>query len=185
MDDVATWQWAVLSDDNIWKAHGEAIHNAGWHIPGLFDTKPHNIAEKINTDYKTWEFQLYTFILGPTLLYGILPELYWVNYCKLMQGFQIMCQHSIMAEEVHEAHDLLCSWHHKFEELYYQRSEVCLHFVCLSVHQVIHLALETIQKGPPICYAQWTIVLEITVFLVCHHMDHICRYLYTSVYTCM
>ncbi|KAF8833175.1 hypothetical protein BDN67DRAFT_1017858 [Paxillus ammoniavirescens] len=145
-DDVATWPWAVLSDDDIWKAHGEAVHNAGRHISGSFDAKPRNIAEKINTDYKTWEFQLYTFGLGPALLYGILPEPYWINYCKLV----------ITAEEVREAHDLLCSWHHKFEELYYQRREDRLHFVRLSVHQVIHLAPETIQKGPPICYAQWT-----------------------------
>ncbi|KAF9218944.1 hypothetical protein BS17DRAFT_863142, partial [Gyrodon lividus] len=99
---------------------------------------------------------LYTFGLGPALLYGILPEPYWINYCKLVRGFQIMCQHSIMAEEVCEVHDLLCSWHHKFEELYYQRREDHLHFVRLCVHQVIHLAPETIQKGPPICYAQWT-----------------------------
>ncbi|KAF9223047.1 hypothetical protein BS17DRAFT_796200 [Gyrodon lividus] len=147
MDDVITWRWAILSDDNIWKVHGKAIHNAGQHIPRSFDAKPRNIAEKINTDYKTWEFQLYTFGLGPALLYEILPEPYWIHHCKL---------HSITAEEVHKAHNLLCSCHHKFEELYYQRREDRLHFVRPCVHKVIHLVPETIQKGPPICYAQWT-----------------------------
>ncbi|KAG1884126.1 hypothetical protein F4604DRAFT_1919969 [Suillus subluteus] len=48
-----------------------------------FDRKPCNIAEKLNTGYKTWEFQLHTFGLGPALLYNVLPEPYWKNYCKL------------------------------------------------------------------------------------------------------
>ncbi|KAG2747613.1 hypothetical protein P692DRAFT_201806426 [Suillus brevipes Sb2] len=36
--------------------------------------KPRNIMEKHNMSYKTWEFQLYTFGLTPSLLYGTLPE---------------------------------------------------------------------------------------------------------------
>ncbi|KAF9225653.1 hypothetical protein BS17DRAFT_765472 [Gyrodon lividus] len=84
MDCSDSWDWAVLKDDNIWTAHGCAIEDTGPFIPGVYDAKPRNITEKLSTDYKTWEFQLYTFSLGPTLLYNILPQHYWINYCKLV-----------------------------------------------------------------------------------------------------
>ena len=155
-DNIATWDWAVLRDEDVWKAHGCSVEDAGSAIPGSFDAKPRNIAEKINTDYKTWEFQLYMFGLGPALLYNVLPDCYWTNYCKLVRRFQLMCQHNITTDEVCTAYVLLCSWEREFEELYYQRHEDRLHFVRPCIHQVLHLAPETLQKGPPVCYAQWT-----------------------------
>ncbi|KIK73568.1 hypothetical protein PAXRUDRAFT_85725, partial [Paxillus rubicundulus Ve08.2h10] len=155
-DHLDTWDWAVLRDNELWTVHGSAVEDAGPSIPGLYDAKPRNIAEKINTDYKTWEFQLYMFGLAPALLFNTLPERYWTNYCQLVRGFQLMCQHRITMDEIQQAHRLLCNWENNFEELYYQRREDQLHFICPSVHQVLHLAPETIQKGPPICYAQWT-----------------------------
>ncbi|KIK74860.1 hypothetical protein PAXRUDRAFT_19473 [Paxillus rubicundulus Ve08.2h10] len=118
---LACWDWAVLMDNNTWKTHGEAVAAAGSHLPGSYDRKPRNIAEKLNTQYKTWEFQLYTFGLAPILLYGILPTQYWVNYCMLVHGFQIMCQHSLAQQQLQDAHVLLCSWELDFECKYYQR----------------------------------------------------------------
>ena len=67
-DDPANWPWAVLSDEDIWRAHGKAVECAGHHLPSSYDRKPRNIAKKINTQYKTWEFQLYIFSLAPILL---------------------------------------------------------------------------------------------------------------------
>jgi hypothetical protein len=119
-DDITTWDWVILCDNDAWQAHGKTVEKAGPYLPGSFNVKPRNIAEKINTDYKTWEFLLYTFGLGLVLLYGHLPKRCWRNYCKLVRGFQIVCQHSITAKEVCQAHHLLCSWQHEFEELYYQ-----------------------------------------------------------------
>ncbi|KIK73020.1 hypothetical protein PAXRUDRAFT_21319 [Paxillus rubicundulus Ve08.2h10] len=92
-DHLDTWDWAVLRDNELWTVHGSAVEDMGPSIPGLYDAKPRNIAEKINTDYKTWEFQLYTFGLAPALLFNTLPERYWTNYCQLVRGFQLMCQH--------------------------------------------------------------------------------------------
>jgi len=94
-DNKNLWDWAVFHDKDLWTAHGQAVENAGMCIPGSFDRKPHNIAEKINTDYKTWEFHVYIFCLTPALLYSVLPECYWTNFCKLICGIQIMSQHSI------------------------------------------------------------------------------------------
>ncbi|KAF9232038.1 hypothetical protein BU15DRAFT_90753 [Melanogaster broomeanus] len=132
-DDKTTWDWAIFEDADLWDEHGR-------YLPGSFDRKPRNIAEKINTQYKTWEYQLYMYGLAPALLYNILPRKYWQNLCKLRQ---------ITSQQIQEAHILLCSWEREFEELYYQRREDRLHFVRPSAHQ-------TLRKGPPICYAQWT-----------------------------
>lgn len=51
---------------------------------------------------------------------------------------------------------MFCEWELEFEQLYYQSREDHLHFIHPCVHQVLHLVTETIQKGPPVCYAQWT-----------------------------
>ncbi|KAG1832614.1 hypothetical protein DFJ58DRAFT_671041 [Suillus subalutaceus] len=155
-DNPATWDWAVLKDEDTWIAHGEAVEKAGVYLPGSFDRKPRNIAEKLNTSYKTWEFQLYMFGLAPALLYGLLPMKYWQNYCKLVRGFQLLCQYRITVEDLQHAQSLLCYWEQEFEHLYYQHKEYRLHFVHPCIHQTNHLAQETVQKGPPICYAQWT-----------------------------
>ncbi|KAG0692379.1 hypothetical protein DFH29DRAFT_817662 [Suillus ampliporus] len=155
-DDVDTWDWVVLADGDTWIAHGNAVEKAGPYLPGSFDRKPRNISEKINTSYETWEFQLYTFGLTPALLYGILPDKYWTNYCQLVRGFQLMCQHRITSQDIADAYKLLCIWEHNFELLYYQLKEDRLQMVRPCVHQTSHLVSETIQKGPPICYAQWT-----------------------------
>ncbi|KIK22777.1 hypothetical protein PISMIDRAFT_101773 [Pisolithus microcarpus 441] len=115
-------------------------------IPGSFDRKPCNIADKINMDYKTWEFHLYIFCLAPTLLHDILPERYWLNFCKLVRGIQIMSQHAINKQDFEHTYVLLCSWGHKFELIYYQLRQDRLHFICLCVHQVLHLHQENFNE---------------------------------------
>ncbi|KAF9219405.1 hypothetical protein BS17DRAFT_859121, partial [Gyrodon lividus] len=120
-----------------------------------------NVAEKINSQYKTWEFQLYTFRIAPALLHSILPQAYWQNFCKLVRGFQIMCQHHITQAKLRDAQALLCTWECEFETLYYQLKEDHIHFICPCVHQVSHLVTKAVQKGPPICYVQWT--MECTI----------------------
>lgn len=155
-DDPVRWPWAVLADEEVWRTHGDAVEHAGHHLPTSYDRKPRNIADKINTHYKTWEFQLYIFALAPILLYSILPTSYWANYCKLVRGFQIMCQSKLTMGELVDAHALVCSWEREFELSYYQLLEERIHFVRPCVHQVVHLVSEAVHKGPPICTAQWT-----------------------------
>ncbi|KIK17037.1 hypothetical protein PISMIDRAFT_635038, partial [Pisolithus microcarpus 441] len=155
-DDPERWPWAVLADEEVWHAHGDAVEQAGHYLPTSYDRKPRNIADKINTHYKTWEFQIYIFTLAPILLYSVLPTSYWANYCKLVRGFQIMCQSKLTMAQLVDAHTLLCSWEREFELIYYQLLEDRIHFVRPCVHQVVHLVSEAVHKGPPICTAQWT-----------------------------
>lgn len=153
-NDINTWDWAVLHNEQVWKAHSRAIEEAGCYLPGSFGTKPHNIEEKGNSGYKTWEFFLYTFGLLPGLLHGLLPKPYWSNFCKLVRGFQLICKHQPAHEEALEACVLLAAWEHEFEEIYYQCRNDRIHFIRPCIHQVLHLGPKTFQKGPLICTAQ-------------------------------
>ncbi|KAI5991951.1 hypothetical protein EDD15DRAFT_2368719 [Pisolithus albus] len=144
-DHISQWPWAIFKTSDAWETHGALVSAAAQHLPGSFDRKPRNPAEKISSGYKTWEFQVYIFYIAPALLYGILGEPYWRNFCKL-----------ISQSDLRQSHVLLTEWPLDYEALYCQRSPFRLHFVRPCVHQVAHLTQQTVRKGPPICYSQWT-----------------------------
>jgi hypothetical protein len=107
--------------------------------------------------YKAWEFLLYLYGLGPGLLYGILPDVYYTNFCKLVQGIWLIHQHKIALDDVHKAHRALTSFAQEFEIIYYQHKATHIHFVCPCLHLVVHLPGKIICVGPPICSSQWTL----------------------------
>src|SRR6266581_6257523 len=155
-DDKSTWDWAVLQGD-IWQQHGKAVEAALHYLPSSFDRPPHNIAEKLTSGYKAWEFLLYLYRLGPGILYDILPEKYFVNYCKLVLGIRLVNQHSITLANVRDAHLALLSFAHEFELLYCQCLPTHIHFVRPCLHTLVHLPREILRIGPPICSSQWTL----------------------------
>ncbi|KAI6119745.1 hypothetical protein EDD16DRAFT_1706451 [Pisolithus croceorrhizus] len=67
-----------------------------------------------------------------------------------------MSQYAINKEDLEHAYVLLGAWGHEFELVYYQLRQDRIHFIRPCVHQVLHLVTEATHKGPPICYAQWT-----------------------------
>jgi len=155
-DDKSTWDWAVLRGD-VWQQHGKAVTAALHYLPSSFDRPPRNIAEKLTSGYKAWEFLLYLYGLGPGLLYGILPERFFLNYCKLVLGIRLMNQHRITEANVREAHLALLSFAHEFETIYCQHKQTRIHFVCPCMHSLVHLPREVLRIGPPICSSQWTL----------------------------
>jgi len=155
-DDKTTWDWAVLQGD-VWQQHGKAVASALHYLPSSFDHPPCNIADKLTSGYKAWEFLLYLYGLGPGLLYGILPEKYFTNYCKLVLGIRLMNQHKIMQANLQDACLALLTFATEFEFIYCQRMETCIHFVCRCMHLLVHLPCEVLRIGPPICSSQWTL----------------------------
>lgn len=155
-DDISTWDWAILKDKKIWQAHGNFIKVLTHFIPLSFGCAPCNPAKKINSGYKAWEFQLYIYELGPILLWHILPEPYWQNYCKLVAGIQVLQHPVITPQDLRTSNTALKAFVRDFETLYYQRIASQIHFICHSVHRLTHIAPETIHVGPLACYAQWT-----------------------------
>ena len=119
-DKRSTWDWAKLQG-STWIEHGRQVAVATPYLPGSFDWPPCNPAEKISSSYKAWEFLLYLFGLGPGLLYSILLEKYYQNFCKLVFGMCIIQQYHIINEDLSKAHAALLRFAYEFELLYYQR----------------------------------------------------------------
>ena len=157
------WDWAVLKGD-VWKAHGGAVAAAASYFPRSFDRTPRNPAEKLSSGYKAWELLLYFYGLGPGLFYGLLSEVYYQHYCKLVVGVRIMYQRDISSGQLQLAHQLLLEWVVEFECLYYRRMEERLHFVRQCVHSLVHIVPQTLRIGPPSLSAQWTMERMIGIF---------------------
>jgi len=155
-DNKSTWSWAVLQG-KMWKAHGKAVEDTLHYLPSSFERPPHNIAEKLTSGYKAWEFLLYLYGLGPGLLLGILPDLYYTNYCKLVYSMWIMNQHWITKSNIRKAYLALTSFAQEFEFLYCQQKATRIHFVQPCLHSLVHLPNEVICLGPPLCSSQWTL----------------------------
>jgi len=155
-DDRSTWTWTVLRGD-VWQQHGKSVADTLHYLPSSFDRPPRNIAEKLTSGYKAWEFLLYLYGLAPGLLYGVLPNIYYSNFCKLVHGIRLMNQHKISRQNVHDAHLALSSFAQEFEIIYCQRQPTRVHFVRPCLHSLLHLPREVVRLGPPLCSSQWTL----------------------------
>ena len=156
-DEKKHWNWAVFQEGEVWKLHGKAIADCLHYLPSSFDCPSYNIAEKLTSGYKAWEFLQYLYGLGPSLLLGILPDCFYMNYCKLVLGMRIMNQHKITVTSVCLAQKVLALFVQEFEIIYCQCLETHIHFVRPCMHSLIHLLQEVIWIGPPICSSQWTL----------------------------
>jgi hypothetical protein len=154
-DSKASWDWAVLVGP-VWDDHGRTIAMAKPYLPSSFGRAPRNLALKINSGYKAWEFMLYLFGLGPALLHSILEHRYWRNYCKFVRSVLLLYQRKISPEHVRAAHHLLCDFAQEFEDLYFQRKPERMHFLRQFIHLLTHMGPETVRAGPLISYSQWT-----------------------------
>jgi hypothetical protein len=128
-----------------WESHGRDVAAATPYLPGSFDRPPRNIAEKINSGYKAWEWLLYLYGLAPALLFDILPEPYYSHFCKLVRAMRIIQQHRISASDLILADTLLRSFAYEFETLYYQRRQDQLHF-CRQVSMLFSTLLQRLQE---------------------------------------
>ncbi|KAJ7572454.1 hypothetical protein C8J56DRAFT_751568, partial [Mycena floridula] len=126
------------------------------YLPGSFDKAPWNLAEKISSGYKAWEFLIYFFVLGPAVFYNVLPDIYWRHYCKAVQAIWLQLQEEITQDDVVAADSLLTTFSDDFEHLYVQRHADCIHLVHHSIHSPSHFPPETTCIGPPLIYSQWT-----------------------------
>ena len=135
----------------VWDAHGQTVAMAKPYLPLSFGHAPRNLALKINSGYKAWEFMLYLFRLGPALLHSILEYHYWRNYCKFIWGVLLLYQRKITPEHVRDAHPLLCEFART--SIFSANQNTCI--FQQSIHPLTHMGPETIHAGPLISYSQW------------------------------
>ena len=156
-DDRSTWFWAMLKNNAEWEAHGQQVANCKPFLPGSFDVAPRDPSLHVNSWYKCAEYITWSYGLCPALLYGMLPNNVWRNFCKFVAALHIMNQYSITSSQLQLAHELFAQWEHEFEILFYQRRVDRIHFVRPCVHLTCHLVAEAAQIGSPISSLQWTI----------------------------
>ncbi|TFY65491.1 hypothetical protein EVJ58_g1955 [Rhodofomes roseus] len=154
-DNKSSWDWAVLVGET-WKEHGGCVAAARQYMPGSFGRPPRNPAEKISSGYKCWEFLHWMYGMLPALLYGILPERFWRNFCKLVAGIRIIFQRHTTRKEREYAHQMIASFVYEFEKLYVQRKISRMHFLPQCFHAILHHAMDTERIGPLICSSQFT-----------------------------
>ncbi|KAL1740912.1 hypothetical protein HDZ31DRAFT_46513, partial [Schizophyllum fasciatum] len=155
-DNKATWPFAIFQSPAKWKAHGQMVADAIPYTPGSFDRPSRNIAEKLTSGYKSWEFLLYFYGHCPCLLFGDLPEAYYVQFCKLVRATRVDMEVKISVELLRESDELTCEQSDEYENLYVQRRADRLHFVRASVHAPSHMPRETQRLGPSMLYSQYT-----------------------------
>jgi len=68
-----------------------------------------------------------------------------------------MNQHRITQENLRNAHLALLSFAEEFKDVYCQRMQTCIYFVCPCMHLLMHLPRKVLRIGPPICSSQWTL----------------------------
>jgi hypothetical protein len=162
-DNKETWDWVKLIGET-WVEHRKLVTNATQYFPSSFHHPPQNPVEKILSGYKATEYYLYIFGLGPRFFRPILPKKYWKNFCKLVQGAQILIQHSITGKQIWEAHSFLIHFVEEYKNLYYQRQPEWLHFCRPLLHTLLHAAPEIMCVGPGSYSSQYTMECTIRDF---------------------
>ncbi|PIL24852.1 hypothetical protein GSI_12738 [Ganoderma sinense ZZ0214-1] len=155
-DNKSTWDFAIFSNLDVWKAHGQLVANATRYLPGSFDRPPRDPSKKISSGYKAWEFLLYVYGLLPGLLRHLLAPRYYRHFCRLVFGVRIVLQHRLLRVSLPPAQIQLVAYVHEYEDIYYQRRLDRLHFVRPSLHSLPHVVPEAFRVGPGALHSQWT-----------------------------
>ncbi|EJF61662.1 hypothetical protein DICSQDRAFT_60239 [Dichomitus squalens LYAD-421 SS1] len=154
-DSVDDWDWACLSGDAVWQAHGKLVAEASLYLPGSFDRPPRNPAEKISSGYKAWEYMYYFYGLLPGLLWAIQKPKHHYHFCKLIAGARVALLLETPVNLRPLAHKLLVEYVEEFEENFYARRVDRLHFCRQALHALVHLMPENVRVGPAWLHSQW------------------------------
>ncbi|KAI0704476.1 hypothetical protein C8T65DRAFT_578151 [Cerioporus squamosus] len=174
-DDPKDWTWACFYDDEMWLEHGVLVEEASRYIPGSFGRCPRNIAKKMNSGYKAWEFMYYFYGYLPGLLWAVMDPEYYEHYCKLVSGarFGLLVEQPLALRPY--IHQLLVEFAEDFEEKYYARRPDRLHFCRHSIHLLTHIVPECIRLGPAWLNSQWpleTAIGNLTREIGSHRFPH-------------
>ncbi|RPB14500.1 hypothetical protein P167DRAFT_484316, partial [Morchella conica CCBAS932] len=99
---------AIRNDDpyNIplkeWEKMSTDIASSASNFPKLFGPLLRNFLEYINM-MTAAEWQLFSFLIGPVYLKGLLPEEDYIEFISLIETIQLTCDHSISTEDLEES----------------------------------------------------------------------------------
>jgi hypothetical protein len=155
-DDSKTWDFTALKDSELWKQLGKLIALARRYLPNSFGRPPRNLAEKINSGYKSWEFMIVFWGYFPGMLHEILPDWQYRNFCKLVFAVRRYCAYTVPSPKfLKEAYEAGVEFYCEYEERYYQRKPERLDLCRQALHSVMHMPREVTRTGPLPLTAQW------------------------------
>jgi hypothetical protein len=155
-DDSNTWDFTPLKDSEVWKQLGKLIALARRYLPNSFGRPPRNLAEKINSGYKLWEFMIVFWGYFPGMLHEILPAWQYRNFCKLVFTVRRYCTYTVPNPKfLKEAYEAGVEFYREYEERYYQRMPERLDLCRQALHSVMHMPCKVTRTGPLPLTAQW------------------------------
>ncbi len=154
--DLKAQEFAVLQDSEVFVKHGIEVERAMAFLPGFFDRAPRNIAEKINSGYKSIEQHTYIFCYTPHMMRNRLPHPHWLHLCKLVKAGRIINSYRIPRAALEHARDLVELATPEYEDLYVKRNADFLHLVRPVVHLYWHCPDQIVWHGSLVCRSQYT-----------------------------
>lgn len=101
------------------------------------------------------EWQLFTFLLAPVYLKGVLPDEDYEEFISLVEAIQISCDYLLTLEDFSEMDQQILRSSKYYERRYY-RMEWARLKSCLAVfHQILHVPQALRWAGPMDVYSQW------------------------------
>lgn len=150
----------VVTDDpyNIklrdWERTSRDIAASAATFPSLFGPLLRNFLEHIH-EMTASEWQLFTLLIGPVYLKGLLPDEDYEEFISLVEAIHLSCDYTLTEEDFQEMEERILRFSQYYEERYY-RLEWDRLKACLPVfHQVLHVHQALRWAGPMYVYSQW------------------------------
>lgn len=150
----------ITTDDDynivlpVWERMSTWIAASSPNVPALFGPVLRNFLEYIN-QMTAVEWQLFTFLLGPVYLKGVLPDQDYEEFISLVEAIQISCDYVLTQEDLVEIEHRILQFSRYYEKRYY-RGEWARLKSCLPVfHQILHVPQALRWAGPMFVYSQW------------------------------
>lgn len=109
--------------------------------PNLTITRPPRSLSDL-THWKTSEFRNFLFLWSLPVLYGVLPEPYYVHFCLLVKAIHILSKECITQMELESAEKCLFKFVENFQNMYSAR------YLTMNCHQLLHITDCVRGNGP-------------------------------------
>lgn len=109
--------------------------------PNLTITRPPRSLSDL-THWKTSEFRNFLFLWSLPVLYGVLPEPYYVHFCLLVKAIHILSKEYIAQMELESAEKCLFKFVENFQNMYSAR------YLTMNCHQLLHITDCVRGNGP-------------------------------------
>lgn len=137
-----------------WENMSKEIAESARNFPLMFGPLLRNFIGHIH-ELTAAEWELFTMVLGPVYLKGVLPDEDYEEFISLIEAIYISCDYIVTEEDILEMDQRIQRFSKYYERRYY-RMEWARLKCCLPVfHQILHVPQALQWAGPMYAYSQW------------------------------